>query len=166
MVYDNQVCNIAAEIKPSMVAPVGGTVQQLAVHTVGGVVTEAQSLMLVVPKDNPMELEAFLENKDIGFVRSGQNVTVKIETFQYTKYGTIEGTVTSMSDDAINDEKRGLIYAVRVRLMKTWIAVDGGQISLAPGMSATGEVKTGSRRVIEHFLPPLLQYRDESLRER
>lgn len=149
-----------------LVAPVSGTVQQLAVHTVGGVVTEAQPLMVIVPDDNRLEVEAFVENKDIGFVREGQTVEVKLETFPFTKYGTIEGAVIHLSHDAIQDEKRGLVYAARVRLDRSTIDVDGKTIHLSPGMAVTAEIKTGRRRVIEYFLSPLMQYRDESLKER
>ncbi|MBV8270741.1 MAG: HlyD family type I secretion periplasmic adaptor subunit [Cupriavidus sp.] len=149
-----------------LVAPVDGTVQQLAIHTVGGVVTEAQPLMIVVPSDNPVEIEAFLENKDIGFVTAGQAATVKVETFLYTKYGTLDGTVMAVSGDAINDEKRGLIYAARVRLERAVMNIDGREVRLSPGMAVTVEVKTGRRRVIEYFLSPLMVYGAESLRER
>lgn len=96
----------------------------------------------------------------------GQEATVKIETFQYTKYGTVNGVVTTVSDDAINDEKRGLIYSMRVKLARSTIDVEGKRLNLTPGMAATVEVKTGKRRVIEYFLSPLMQYADESLRER
>lgn len=149
-----------------LVSPVDGTVQQLAVHTEGGVVTEAQPLMVIVPSDNPLEVEAFFENKDIGFVKAGQQAEVKIETFQYTKYGTIDAEVSSVSHDAINDEKRGLIYSSRVRMARTRLMVDGTEVGLSPGMAVTVEVKTGRRRVIEYFLAPLLQHTSESLRER
>lgn len=149
-----------------LTSPVDGTVQQLVVHTEGGVVTEAQPLMVIVPSDNPLEVEAFFENKDIGFVKAGQEAEVKIETFQYTKYGTLDAEVSSVSHDAINDEKRGLIYSSRVRMPKTTLMVDGTEVSLSPGMAVTVEVKTGQRRVIEYFLAPLLQHTSESLRER
>jgi hemolysin D len=150
----------------TLTAPVDGTVQQLAVHTVGGVVTEAQALMIVVPREDAIEVEAFLDNKDIGFVSAGQIAAVKIETFPYTKYGTVSATVAHVSDDAINDEKKGLIYATRLKLDRTAIRVEDRMVNLAPGMAVTAEIKTGSRRVIEYFLSPLLQYKDESLRER
>lgn len=150
----------------TLIAPVDGTVQQLAVHTVGGVVTEAQVLMVVVPKDNVLEVEAFLENKDIGFVNAGQDAEIKIETFPYTKYGTIHAEVIQVSNDAINDEKKGLIYSMRARLAQSTIRVENKTVNLSPGMAATAEVKTGKRRVIEYFLSPLLQYKSESLRER
>ena len=149
-----------------LTAPVDGTVQQLAVHTVGGVVTPAQALMIIVPRDFPLEIEAFLENKDIGFVDAGQPAEVKIETFPYTKYGTIHATVTHVSSDAIADEKRGLIYSARVKMDRASMDIDGKRVNLAPGMAATVEIKTGKRRVIEYFLNPLLQYKHESLRER
>jgi hemolysin D len=149
-----------------LLAPVDGTVQQLAVHTVGGVVTPAQPVMVVVPSDNPLEVEAFVENKDIGFVRPGQAAEVKIETFLYTKYGTIPATVSSVSHDAINDEKRGLIYSARVKLAESTIIVDGTEVNLTPGMVVSVEVKTGKRRIIEYFLSPLIQHTRESLRER
>ncbi|MDP1651357.1 MAG: HlyD family type I secretion periplasmic adaptor subunit [Rhodocyclaceae bacterium] len=150
----------------TLTAPVDGTVQQLAVHTVGGVVTEAQQLMMVVPKDNPIEIEAFVENKDIGFVNPGQDAVVKIETFPFTKYGTIDAKVVSVSSDAVNDEKRGLIFPARVVPARSTLQVESKTVNLTPGMAVTVEVKTAQRRVIEYFLAPLLQYKDESLRER
>lgn len=150
----------------TLAAPVDGTVQQLAVHTVGGVVTAAQPLLVVVPREDALEVEAFLDNKDIGFVSASQEAVVKIETFPYTKYGTIPANVAHVSDDAISDDKKGLVYAVRVRLGQTAIRVEGKLVDLSPGMAVTAEIKTGRRRVIEYFLSPLLQYQDESLRER
>lgn len=149
-----------------LISPVDGTVQQLAVHTVGGVVTPAQPLMVIVPQDNLLEIEAFIENKDIGFVKPDQDAEVKIETFPYTKYGTIHAKITSVSHDAINDERRGLIYSTRVKMNKTTLNVDDIDINLTPGMAVSVEVKTGKRRVIEYFLSPLIQHTDESLRER
>jgi hemolysin D len=149
-----------------LTSPVEGTVQQLAVFTVGGVVTPAQPVMVIVPHDNPLEVEAFIENKDIGFVKPNQDAEVKVETFQYTKYGTIHAKVASVSHDAINDEKRGLIYSTRVKMERSTINVDGIDVNLSPGMAVSVEIKTGKRRVIEYFLNPLLQYGHESLRER
>ncbi|MBI3524413.1 MAG: HlyD family type I secretion periplasmic adaptor subunit [Betaproteobacteria bacterium] len=150
----------------TLTAPVDGTVQQLAVHTIGGVVTPAQPLLMIVPRDHPLEIEAFIENKDIGFVNVGQVAEVKIETFPFTKYGTIPAHVTHVSHDAINDEKRGLVYSARIKLERATIQVDGKTVSLSPGMAASVEIKTGTRQVIEYFLSPLLQYQNESLRER
>lgn len=150
----------------TLTAPVDGTVQQLAVRTVGGVVTPAQTLMVVVPRDDALEVEAFLENKDIGFVDAGQEAEVKIETFPFTRYGTIPAQVVHVSHDAISDEKRGLIYSARAKLARATVAVEDKTVNLTAGMAVSLEIKTGKRRVIEYFLSPLLQKGSESLRER
>ena len=147
-------------------SPVDGTVQQLAINTVGGVVTPAQALMVIVPKNNPLQVEAFIPNKDIGFVREEQNAEVKIETFPHSRYGTIDAKVLSISHDAINDEKLGLIYSSLIRMEKSTINVDGKQVNLSPGMAVTVEIKTGQRRLIEYFLSPLIQNAKDSLHER
>ncbi|OZA13489.1 MAG: hemolysin secretion protein D [Hydrogenophilales bacterium 17-62-8] len=149
-----------------LTAPVAGTVQQLAISTVGGVVTPAQPLMVIVPKENLLEVEAMLPNKDIGFVNPGQDAEVKVETFPFTKYGVLHGKITQVSSDAIQDEKLGLIYSTRVKLDKDTIRVENKTVRLSPGMAVTVEVKTGTRRVIEYFLSPLMQVSNESLRER
>ncbi|MEW6248925.1 MAG: HlyD family type I secretion periplasmic adaptor subunit, partial [Nitrospirota bacterium] len=138
-----------------LVSPIDGVVQQLAVHTLGGVVTPAQPLMVIVPLDHPVEVEAQVENKDVGFVKEGQPVEIKVETFPFTLYGTIPGKVLSVSDDAAQVEKVGLVYPARVSLDRATIQVDGRQVNLSPGMAVTVEIKTGRRRVIEYLLSPL-----------
>ncbi len=147
-------------------APIDGTVQQLTINTVGGVVTPAQVLMLLVPDQQPIEIDATLENKDIGFVKPGQSVEIKVETFPYTHYGTIPGTVMHLSHDAVSDDKHGLTYLAKIRIEKTTVQVNGKSVLLHPGMAVVAEIKTGRRRVIEYFLSPLLQNTSESLRER
>lgn len=147
-------------------APVDGTVQQLAVHTEGGVVTEAQPLLVVVPINELLEIEAMVENKDIGFINKGQQAEVKVESFPFTRYGILEGKVVNVSLDAVADEKRGLLYQTRVLLDRDWIAVEGKRVRLVPGMAVTIEVKTGKRRVIEYFLSPVMQHGSESIKER
>lgn len=149
-----------------LVAPVDGTVQQLAAHTIGGVVPAAQPLMQIVPADARLLMEATVENRDIGFVREGQEAQVKIDTFEYTKYGTVPGVIEQVSRDAVQDEKRGPIYTVKVRLARDRLAVDGRDAAITAGMTGSVEIKTGSRRLIEYLLSPLLQHGRESLRER
>jgi hemolysin D len=151
----------------TLTAPVDGTVQQLAVHTVGGVVTEAQPLMVIVPRERPVEVEAFLANKDIGFVQMGQAAQVKVATFSYTRYGLAHGVVSSVSHDAIDDPQRGLIYAVRIRLDSPLLeGPEGAALLLAPGMAVTAEITTRERRLISYFLTPLEVMARESLHER
>lgn len=149
-----------------LTSPVDGTVQQLAIHTIGGVVTAAQPLMVVVPKDQPVEVEAMLENKDIGFVSVGQDAEVKVDTFTFTKYGVVHGKVLSISHDAIEDEKRGPLYSIRIQLEENKIQVADKMVSLSPGMTVRAEIKTSQRRVIEYFLSPLQRHVEESLNER
>ncbi|MBN6150273.1 HlyD family type I secretion periplasmic adaptor subunit [Xanthomonas sp. AmX2] len=146
-------------------APVDGTVQQLAVHTVGGVVTPAQELLAVVPQE-ALEVEATVLNKDIGFVRPGQPVTVKIESFPYTRYGYLTGKVVSVSHDAAQDEKLGLVFPARIRLDGSKLDIDGVVVSMSAGMALSAEIKTGKRRVIDYLLSPLKQHVGEGMRER
>ncbi|NID14096.1 HlyD family type I secretion periplasmic adaptor subunit [Luteibacter yeojuensis] len=147
-------------------SPATGTVQQLAVHTVGGVVTPAQPLLSVVPEDESLEVEVTILNKDIGFIRSGQDAVVKVDSFPYTRYGHIEGRVENVSHDAIQDEKLGLVYQGRVALAKNSLLVDGTKVKLTPGMSLSVEIKTDQRRVIDYLLSPLQQETQEAMRER
>lgn len=158
-------------------APVAGVIQQLAVHTIGGVVSPAQMLMAVVPNEAEMEVEAFIQNKDVGFVHAGQPAVVKVEAFPYTKYGLIEGSVTHVSHDAIDQsrlsdqEKKTMdmnapLYSLKVLMSESSIQVGSEQKPLMPGMAVTVEVKTGKRRIIEYFMSPLLRYKSESLNER
>lgn len=155
-----------AEAQTRLISPITGTVQQLAVRTVGGVVTPAQTLLLVVPEADKLEVEAYLENKDVGFVLPDQEVEIKIEAFPYTKYGILQGRVVGISNDAIEDEKRGLIYFARISLDTSNISVNGHAINLTPGMAITAEIKTGRRRILEYFLDPFIQHASESIRER
>jgi hemolysin D len=150
----------------TLTAPVDGVVQQLAVHTVGGVVTPAQTLMVITPSEYQAEVEALLENRDVGFVRVGQHVEVKVDTFPFTRYGTIPGTVSFVSSDAVQDDKRGLVFQARVRLDKPALRVDEREVSLTPGMAVTAEIATARRRVIEFFLDPIRRTAGEALVER
>ncbi|WMT72943.1 HlyD family type I secretion periplasmic adaptor subunit [Bradyrhizobium sp. Ash2021] len=170
-----------------LTAPVDGVVQQLAVHTVGGVVTPAQALAVVVPSDSHLEIEAMLSNRDIGFVHPGQTTEIKVDTFNFTRYGLLHGDVLSVSTDAItrdrpqggsNDRTPGaaqsssepkgqeLEYAARISLDRTHMQVEDKRVNLGPGMAVTVEIKTGTRRIISYLLSPLARYKQESLRER
>ncbi len=161
----------AAQREKQMVltAPVAGVVQQLATHTPGGVVTEAQPLMVIVPDEapgTPVVAEVTLENKDIGFVRAGQVAEVKFETFAYTRYGTVPAKVQLVTADAVGDDRRGAVFPARLLLDASRMDVDGRQIRLSPGMNVTAEIKTGRRRVIEYLLSPIQRAGREGLRER
>jgi hemolysin D len=171
----------------SLTAPEDGVVQQLAVHTVGGVVTPAQALMAIVPAESQLEIEAMVSNRDIGFVEAGQEAAIKIDTFNFTRYGLLHGKVLTVSHDAISrdrpqdrtaDKAQGpdagssepngqqLVYAGRVSLDRTEMKIDNRQVNLSPGMAVTVEIKTGTRSIISYLLSPLVRYEHDSFRER
>jgi hemolysin D len=152
--------------KQTMLSPVRGTVKELAVNTVGGIVTPAQVLMEIVPLGERLEVEAFLGNNDIGFVRAGQQAEVKVATYPFTKYGIIGAKVADVAEDATLDENHGLIYRIRIQIEKETVLVEGREMPLIPGMAVTAEISTGKRRIVEFVLAPLLRMKDESLRER
>ena len=147
-------------------APIDGVVQQLAVHSIGGIVTPAQTLLVVVPETDRVEVEALVANKDAGFVGEGQRAEVKLDAYPFTRYGTVAGTVRRLSRDAVADERQGLVFKAAVQLEQPFLESDEGRLPLGPGLAATVEIKTGTRRVIEYVLSPLLRYRAEALRER
>jgi hemolysin D len=170
-----------------LTAPVDGIVQQLAIHTIGGVVTPAQTLMLVVPAESRLEIEAMISNRDIGFVSAGQEAAIKIDTFNFTRYGLLHGTILSLSQDAIARDKPGdragdkapgaettsseprgqeLLYSARISLDRTQLEIENKSVNLSPGMAVTAEIKTGGRRIISYLLSPLTRYQHDSLRER
>lgn len=149
----------------SLKSPVDGVVQQLAVHTIGAVVKPADPLLVVVPGAGELVVQAMVLNKDIGSVREGDKVEIKLKAFPFTRYGVIDGVLEDISNDAIQDEFFGLVYQARIKLERQTIRVRGRDISLSPGMAATAEIKTGKRRLIEFLLSPLLRYRDEAFRE-
>jgi hemolysin D len=170
-----------------LTAPVDGVVQQLAIHTVGGVVTPAQALLVVVPVDSHLEIEAMVSNRDIGFVHPGQDVEIKVDTFNFTRYGLLRGKVLGVSQDAItrdkpqektNDKAQGadtgtselkgqeLSYSARISLDRAQMQIEDKVVNLSLGMAVTAEIKTGSRTVLSYLLSPILKYKQESLRER
>jgi len=175
------------EALQSLTAPVDGTIQQLSIHTVGGVVTPAQTLLVLVPSDSHIEIEAMLQNRDIGFIYPGQDVEIKVDAFNFNRYGLIHGKVISVSSDAITREKppgksddktktaedetsepsgQELLYAARISLDTTHMRVEDKLVDLSPGMAVTAEIKTGSRTIISYLLSPLLRRSQEAFRER
>lgn len=147
-------------------SPVAGTVQQLSVHTLGAVLQPAQNLMVIVPDDHVQLAEIQILNKDVGFVRPGQHVTVKVDAFPYTRYGTIEGELLSISRDSTTDERLGLVFPAQISLRQNNIIVDGKPVEITAGMSITAEIKTDQRRVIDYLLSPIQEYQSEALREK
>jgi hemolysin D len=168
----------------TITAPVSGTVQQLTLHTLGGMIQPGQVLMAIVPDDSGIEIEAMVLNQDIGFVAEGQEAVIKLDAFPFTRYGTVPGKIKIVSEDAVGGgasdgasfseaqstqrEKSSnqLLYAARVTLDATTMNVDGKEVNLTPGMAAVVEIKTGKRKLIEFLLSPLMRMQDEAGRER
>jgi type I secretion membrane fusion protein, hlyD family len=144
-------------------SPVDGFVGKLLIHTEGGVVSPNDNLISIVPSDAPLIIKASVLNKDIGFLKLGQEVAVKIDTFSFQKYGLLHGNIIEISKDAIEDEKLGLIYEIKIKPKSLDIKVEGEIRQLEIGMSVIAEVKTGKRRVIELFIYPIIKYMDEGL---
>ena len=158
-----------AELKNKLIeikAPVDGAVHKLDIHTVGAVVQEAQGLMQVVPEGTPMEVEAWMENKDVGFVRPDMPVEIKVDTFNFQKFGTIKGKVREVSPDAIEDKERGPLYRVMVSMDEEKLHMDNRELQVYPGMTVSAEIKTRKKRIIDFFLEPFQTYKNEALRER
>lgn len=149
----------------TIAAPVDGTVLSLTVKTIGGVVNAGQQLAQIVPEKAPLYIDAALDNQDIGFVKPGQRVVVKVATYPFQRYGYLEGTVENISPDAIQDDKKGLIYKAKIKLNDEKSSKQN-QLKLLPGMSVSAEITTGQRRIIEFFLDPLMTRADESLKVR
>ena len=146
-------------------APVDGTVQQLAVHTVGGVVEAVRPLMIIVPH-GALTVEAKVLNKDAGFVHRGQEVAVKLEAFPFTRYGTIPGRIENISTDAVEDKRLGPIYVARVALLRSTIDRGDKVVPLGPGMTATADIRTGRRSILSYLMSPIDKARLEAARER
>ena len=149
-----------------ILAPIDGIVQQLEIHTIGAILTPAQPLMLIVPQGGMIEYEVWLENRDIGFIHTGQDAEIKVETFNFQRYGTLEGRVKSVATEAKEDEKRGLIYQVFLETSRDHYIIEDKKILLLPGMAVTGEIKIRRKRIIEYFLDTFRRYTHEALRER
>ena len=147
-------------------APIDGRVAHLSVHTVGGVVTAAQAVMEIVPDQAVPEVEAWVQNKDIGFVQEGQEAEVKVEAFSFQKYGTLSGHVVQISPDAMEDKEKGRRYRVVIALDKPEFQLLDRTADVAVGMTASAEIKIRQKRIIEFFLDPFRQYTSEALRER
>lgn len=168
---DKQANELSASIKETefrkqqqnLISPVDGYVNTLLVHTPGGVVTPAQKLVSVVPIESPLVVKATVMNKDIGFIKEGMPVLVKIDTFDFQKYGMINGTVKKVSKDSVEDQRLGPIYDVYVTPLNKTLMVEGKETPISTGMSLTAEIKVGKRRIIEFFIYPMIKYWNQAI---
>jgi hemolysin D len=148
-----------------LTAPVEGTITQLSIHTIGGVVESAKPIMVVVPKGGSLVAEVKILNKDVGFVREGQSVAVKLEAYPFTRYGTIQGYVESLGSDSVEDEKIGLVYPARIRLGRLQ-RLNKDILKVSAGMVTTADIRTGSRSIISYLFSSINEIGLEAGRER
>ncbi|WP_242443373.1 HlyD family type I secretion periplasmic adaptor subunit [Sphingobium sp. LB126] len=148
-----------------LTAPVDGTITQLSIHTIGGVVEQAKPIMVVVPKGGSLVAEVKILNKDVGFVKEGQPVAIKLEAFPFTRYGTIPAYVDSIGSDAIEDEKLGLVYPIRIHLEPVDKTISNN-VRLSAGLVAIADIRTGKRSILSYLVSPIQESVEESGRER
>lgn len=149
--------------KQSIISPTDGYVAKLMINTIGGVVSPAEKLISIVPKDSPLIVKVNVLNQDIGFIKKDMNSKIKIDTFSFQKYGFFEGKIINVGNFSIDDEKLGPVYEVKIEPNGKTLNVEGKERYLEAGMSVTAEIKVGKRRVIEFFIYPIIQYLDEGL---
>ena len=152
------------KLRQELKSPIDGYVGQIFVHTVGGVVTPAEKIMSVVPDKANLQIKATVLNQDIGFVETDMPVSIKLDTYNFQKYGLLSGIVTVVSPNSIEDERLGQVYEVYIKPTTTKLMVEGKEQSMKIGMSTTNEIKIGKRRIIEFFIYPLIKYLDESIK--
>jgi hemolysin D len=147
--------------KQRILSPVEGHIGTLFIHTIGGVVTPAQKILSVVPVATPLVIKAVLLNKDIGFVAEQLPVSMKIDTFDFQKYGILKGRVRNVSKHSIEDEKLGQVYEVYIQPEESELMVEGKKMKISSGMTLTAEIKVEKRRIIDFFIYPIIKYLDE-----
>ncbi len=149
--------------RQNLVAPADGYIHELFVHTVGGVVTPAQKVISLVPVNTPLTIQSIVQNKDIGFIKVGMPVAIKIDTYDFQKYGTLKGKITQIDKDSRDDQKMGPVYTVYVTPLQHSLLVEGKRQNLSSGLSLTSEIKVGKRHIIEFFIYPLIKHLDEGM---
>jgi len=147
-------------------SPINGYIQDLTVFTEGGVLTKDQSVLRVVPEDKELIVEAMFLNKDIGFIEKGQETTVKVDTFNFVKHGSLKGEILEISNDAIQDENLGLVFKTKIKLIDKELFINNKYIKVNSGMSVIVEAKTGRRKIINYFFNPVRKIISESIQER
>ena len=152
--------------KQILKSPIDGYVNTIFVHTIGGVVTPAEKIMTIVPKDASMQIKAQVLNQDVGFIEPDMPVSIKVDTYNFQKYGILDGVVTVVSPNSVKDERLGDIYEVYIEPKNTTLMVEGKEQTIKYGMTTTNEIKIGKRRIIEFFIYPLIKYMDESIKVR
>lgn len=152
-----------SNINQKITSPVDGYIDKLMIHTIGGVVTPAQELIALTPYDMPVLIKAQVLNKDIGFIKPDMPVSIKIDTYDFQKYGLIHGKVKSISKNSVENEELGPVYEIYIIPDKNTLIIDGKEQKISTGMTLNAEIEIGKRRIIEFFIYPLIKYMDEGV---
>lgn len=147
-------------------APVDGIINNIALKTIGGVIEPAHKLIEIVPTDDELKIIARVRPSDIAFLKPGQAVKVKISAYDPTRYGALDGTLTRIGANSVNDREGNIFFEIEVRTEKNHLGTAAHPLPITPGMVATTEIITGKRTIMEYLLKPLLRARDRALRER
>ena len=149
-------------------SPVHGTVKQILVSTVGGVIRPGQELVEIVPLEDTLLIEARIRPADIAFLRPGQDATVKITAYDFSIYGGLKAKVEHISADTIEDEqqKGETFYRIRLRTDRGYLGTEQDPLPIIPGMTASVDILTGEKTVLDYLLKPVLKVRERALRER
>lgn len=153
--------------RTTITSPLTGVVKALKTHTIGGVIQPGEAIMEIVPESENLIIEAKLNPNDVGFVRPGQSVLVKVNTYDFSRYGGLAGKVESVSADSLFDPATHAPYfRVKIRTDKTYLGASAGQSPITAGMQVTADIKTGSKSVMAYLLKPIIKIRQEAFRER
>ncbi len=147
-------------------SPVRGIVKGLEANTIGGIIPPAGVLMEVVPLDEELIIETRIVTRDIGHIRTGQGVTVKVTTYDFARYGGINGTLFDVSATTYMDEEGAPYYRGLIRVEKNFVGTDDTRNLILPGMTVQADIKTGDKTLLEYLLKPVVSSVNESFRER
>ena len=166
-VLNHDLNKMESEVRlKNLISPITGIVNKITIHTAGAVVQSGESIMSIVPEASPLEVEAKIMNQDVGFIEVGQTVAIKLDSFNFTKYGKLNGVIRRIAPGAVEDPQLGMVYPTIIELSSQQIKVGEKKFRLRPGMTVTIDIKTGNRRIADYILEPFLRYGDEALRER
>jgi len=167
---ERRASSIAAQdrmVRAIVRAPIDGIVKRVMVTTTGGIIQPGEKIMEIVPTDDRLLVEVKIRPSDIAFIRPGQMAMVKISAYDYSVYGGIKGTVEQISADAIDEDRKDeSYYKVLVRTERNFLGESSRHLPIIPGMTATAEVMTGRKSILDYLLKPLLKVQQNAMRER
>lgn len=152
--------------RTNLVSPARGTIKQIHINTVGGVVKPGEPIMDITPLDDTLLVEARVKPQDIAFLHPGQKAVVKISAYDFSIYGGLTGKLESVSSDTVEDKRGDVFYIVKVRTPETSIIHNGETLPIIPGMMVTADIMIGKKTVLDYLVKPIMKAKQNALRER